>query len=139
MPYLHISPTAPTIAVTNFHITTLNSTSVEAVWRLPSVTTGINGVVRGFKIIVNKVNGTQQIIDVEGAAAQTYIITGLEQSATYLFSIVIYTVGDGPQSVILHITMPDSGDHDNNSPVLKSYTCLQSLHGFCFLSQILLH
>ena len=103
--------TAPTVAVSNFHITTLNSTTVEAVWRLPSVTTGINGIVRGFKIIVDKRNGTQQIINVEGEGAQAYIISNLEQSATYFFSIVIYTVGDGPQSVILQITMPDSGDH----------------------------
>jgi deleted-in-malignant-brain-tumors protein 1 len=100
--------TAPTVAVSNLHITTLNSTSVEAVWRLPYVSTGINGIVRGFKIIVDKINGTQQIINVEDGDAQAYIITDLEQSATYLFSIVIYTVGDGPQSVILQVTMPDS-------------------------------
>ena len=103
--------TAPTVAVTTFHITTLNSTSVEVVWRLPSVTTGINGIVRGFKIIVNKVNGPQQIINVDGDYAQAYIITDLEQSATYFFSILIYTVEDGPQSAIVPITMPDSGDH----------------------------
>ena len=103
--------TAPTVAVSNFHITTLNSTTVEAVWRLPFVTTGINGIVRGFKIIVDKRNGTQQVINVEDEGAQAYIISDLEQSATYFFSIVIYTVGDGPQSVILQITMPDSGDH----------------------------
>ena len=105
-----MSLTAPTIAPKTFHITPLNSTIVEAVWRLPVVTYGINGIVRGFKIIVNKVNGTRQIVDVEDENAQTYIITDLEQSATYLFSILIYTVGDGPQSVILQITMPDSGD-----------------------------
>ena len=107
---INVFHTAPTVAVSNLHITTLNSTSVEAVWRLPYVTTGINGIVRGFKIIVDKVNGTQQIFNVEDGDAQAYIITDLEQSATYLFSIVIYTVGDGPQSVILQVTMPDSGD-----------------------------
>ena len=132
----NVSHAAPSIGLSNFHITILNSTTVEAVWRLPYATTGINGIVRGFKIYVVKVNGTRQTINVEDPAAQTYIITGLEQSATYLFSIVIYTVGDGPQSIILHITMPDSGDHDNSSPVLKSY---QSLHSFCSLSQILIH
>ena len=106
----NISLTAPTIALKTFHITLLNSTVVEAVWRLPSSTIGINGIVRGFKIIVDKVNGTRQIINVEDEGAQTYIITDLEQSATYLFSILIYTVGDGPRSVILQITMPHSGD-----------------------------
>ena len=109
--YNLISYAAPTIGLSNFHVTILNSTTVEAVWRLPYATTGINGIVRGFKIYVVKVNGTRQIINVEDPTAQTYIITGLEQSATYLFSIVIYTVGDGPQSVILHKTMPDSGDY----------------------------
>ena len=106
----YIFHSAPTIAVSNFHITTLNSTTVEAVWRTPYHNTGINGIVRGFKIIIDKVNGTQQIINVEDGDAQAYIITDLEQSATYLFSIVIYTVGDGPQSVILQLTMPDSGN-----------------------------
>ena len=107
----NISHAAPTIGLSNFHITILNSTAVEAVWRLPYITTGINGIVRGFKIYVVKVNGTRQIINVEDPAAQTYIITGLDPSAAYLFSIVIYTVADGPQSVILHKTMPDSGDY----------------------------
>lgn len=108
--YIFISHAAPNIAVSNFHVTILNSTTVEAVWRLPFVTTGINGIVRGFKIYV-EINDTQRIIDVEDEAAQTYIITDLQQSATYRFSILIYTVGDGPRSVILPVTMPDSGDH----------------------------
>ena len=97
--------------MTTFHITTLNSTTVEAVWRLPFVTTGINGIIRGFKIIINKVNGPQQTINVDDDNAQAYIITDLQQSATYFFSILIYTIEDGPQSVIVPITMPDSGDH----------------------------
>ena len=101
---------APTVAIEAFHITTLNSTTVEAVWRLPAATAGINGIVRGFKIIVDKVNGAQQIINVEDEHAQAYIITDLEPSATYFFSILIYTVGDGPRSVIRQIAMPDSGD-----------------------------
>ena len=97
--------------ISNFHITVLNSTAVEAVWRLPSVTSGINGIVRAFKIVVVQVNGTGRIITIKDAEAQTYIMTGLEQSSTYYFSIIIHTVADGPQSVILEITLPDSGTY----------------------------
>lgn len=103
--------TAPDVSVTNFHITILNSTAVEAIWRLPRSTIGINGVVRGFKIYVDKVNGSRRVITVEGDMIQAYIITDVESSAQYYFSMLIYnTVADGPRSILLPVTMPDSGE-----------------------------
>ena len=107
----------------NFHITLLNSTTVEVTWGLPYSTIGINGIVRGFKIIIDKENGNQTIIDVPGVAVRAYIITGLEQSATYSFSMLIYTVADGPQSVLLKLTMPNSGKHNTHT---HTHTLLES-------------
>lgn len=95
------------MSVTAFHIDILNSTTVEVTWRLPY--SGINGFVRGFKIYVDKINGSEIVEDVKGETARAYIITDLEQSARYLFSMLIYTVADGPRSIHLPVTMPDSG------------------------------
>ena len=94
----------------NFHISVLNSTAVEATWQLPTSRTGLNGVVRGFKIYIEKINGSERIIDLKGADIEVFIITDLEPSAEYLFSILMYTVADGPQGVHLPLTMPDSSE-----------------------------
>ena len=107
--YLSVYSAAPTVTVRNFHITILNSTTVQATWSLSLYTTGLNGNVRGYKLYVDRTNGNQTIIDIQGEINRAYIVTRLEPTATYLFSIVIYTVADGPHSVRLQVTLPDPG------------------------------
>ena len=104
--------TAPSIEITNFHVTILNNTAVEVTWQPPSSTIGLNGQLRGFKLYVDKINGNQTVIDIVGALQRVYFVTGLEELATYLFSIVMYTVGDGPHSVRLQVTMPNTSESD---------------------------
>ena len=99
---------APTVAVTGFHVSVLNSTAVEVTWRPPSSIIGVNGDIRGYKILVEKVGGTQKTINVTGATSRVYHVTGLERLTTYVFSILMYTVGDGPPSVRLKVTTPNS-------------------------------
>ncbi|CAI8040608.1 Soluble scavenger receptor cysteine-rich domain-containing protein SSC5D [Geodia barretti] len=98
----------PTIAISAFHVTVVNSTVVEVTWQPPSTTVGINGDLRGFKLFVDKIDGNQTIIDIPGALNRAYFVTDLEELATYLFSILMYTVGDGPLSVRLQVTMPNA-------------------------------
>lgn len=99
--------------VTNFHVTLLNSTAVEVTWRPPTSTVGINGDIRGFRLYVDQVNGTLQTINIEDDFAREYLVTDLQPSATYLFSILIYTIADGPQSVRLQVTMPDGSKYSS--------------------------
>ena len=96
--------------MTNFHVEVLNSTAVEVTWRPPSSTIGINGDIRGYKIFVEKVGGDQKIIDIPEATSRTHHITGLEKLTTYFFSILMYTVGDGPLSVRLKVIMPNASE-----------------------------
>ena len=105
-----LCPIAPTIAIRDFHIIIINSTAVEVVWQPPSTTVGVNGVIRGYKLFVDKINGNQTVINIVGGENRTHLVTGLEQSATYSFSILMYTVGDGPLSVKLQVTMPNSSE-----------------------------
>lgn len=117
------------MSVTAFHIDILNSTTVEVTWRLPY--SGVNGIVRGFKIYVDKTNGSESVIDVKGDMVQAYIITDLEQSAKYLFSMLIYTVADGPRGIYLPVIMPDSG---KSVTVSSSYPLSIFLVVFCLTS-----
>ena len=103
-------PLAPTIPINDFHIIVINSTTVEATWQPPSTIIGVNGDIRGYKIYVEKINGNQTIIDIVGSLNRTHLVTGLEESTTYSFSILMYTVGDGPLSVKLEVTMPNSSE-----------------------------
>ena len=129
--YMYVSlflSIAPSVPITNFHITVLNSTAVEATWRPPTSTADIGGEIRGYKLVVDKINGTVTIININDEFLRYYIVKDLEPSATYLFSIILYTVGDGPQSVRLQVTMPDGSEH--TSAVTVSVPCIPH-----FLSQ----
>ena len=98
---------APTVAVTVFHVTVLNSTAVEVTWRPPTSTVGINGDIRGYKLLVEPIHGSQKVHNIRGASTLVYFVTDLEESTTYYFSIVMYTVADGPPSLRLKVTMPN--------------------------------
>jgi len=102
-------PPAPDVSPANFHITVLNSTAVEASWTLPSPQTGLNGQLRGFKIVVS-VNGTERRIDIPDSTALAYIITDLQPDIQHTFSMLMYTVADGPEGIHLRVMMPDLGN-----------------------------
>ena len=98
------------MSVSRFHITLLNGTSVEATWLLPLSTIGVNGIIRGFQLFIEKVNGSERFINISDTTLRSYIITDLEGFATYTFSVLIYTVADGPRSIHLSLTMPDASE-----------------------------
>ena len=102
-------PPAPDVSPANFHITVLNSTAVEASWTLPTSRTGFNGQLRGFKIVVG-VNGTERRIDIPDSTALAYIITDLQPATQHTFSMLMYTVADGPEGIHLRVMIPDSGN-----------------------------
>ena len=77
---------------------------------LPRSTIGINGIVRGFKLFINKVNGSERFITIPDTTLRSYIITELEGCSTYTFSMLIYTVADGLRSIHLSLTMPDASE-----------------------------
>ena len=103
--------TAPTVSVSGFHTTVLNGTTVEATWLLPRSTIGVNGIIRGFKIFIKKVNGSERVISITDVAVRSYIITDLEGFATYVFSMILYnTVADGPKGIHLTQKMPNASE-----------------------------
>ena len=110
--FTHFS-TAPDIAPRNFHVSLLNSTAVEVTWSLPSRNAiGLNGALQGFKIMVEKLNGTTKIINIPANTTRpivAYIVDNLEPGQRYRFSMLMYTVGDGPEGVHLTIKMPKEG------------------------------
>ena len=106
---MFLPPLAPDISPANFHITVLNSTAVEASWTLPTSRTGFNGRLRGFKIVVDKFNVSERKIDIPDSTTLAYVISDLEPATQYAFSMLMYTVADGPEGNHLTVVMPDSG------------------------------
>lgn len=80
---------------------------MEASWTLPR--TGLNGWVRGFKIFVEKFNGSARVITISDNTTLAYIITDLEPTKQYTFSMLVTTVADGPRGILLTQIMPESG------------------------------
>ena len=105
--FLHTIPfssVAPTGAPTQFHIVVLNSTSIEVQYQLPTFDSR-NGIIRGFKIFVEEAgsgDGSEMVFDVMGNSTLAYIVTGLEPATAYIFSMLAYTVADGPRGI--HLT-----------------------------------
>ena len=69
----------------------------------------MNGQLRGFKIVVDRFNGRVRIIDVPNNNTLASIITDLEPASQYAFSVLMYTVADGPEGIHLTVVMPSSG------------------------------
>ena len=81
---------------------------------MPRYSIGLNGRLRGFKIFVDKFNGTVRIIDIPESTTRAYttlayVISDLESATQYAFSMLMYTVADGPEGIRLRVMMPDSG------------------------------
>lgn len=106
-----IAPSGPPISV---HVLVLNSTAVEVQWNLPFFNLR-NGIIRGFKIFVELVGllpqGMESVIDVADGQAEEYIIGDLEPGTVYTFSVLAYTVDDGPRSIHLTLTTFSEGTY----------------------------
>ena len=92
----------------------MNSTAVEVTWSRPSLSAlGLNGVLKGFKIVVEKLNGTTSIdtisIPERTIPIVAYVINNLEPGQRYRFSMLMYTIADGPEGVHLTVKMPKEG------------------------------
>ena len=94
---------APTGPPTSFHVVVLNSTAVEVQYNLPLFQLR-NGIVRGYKIFVEPVDGSKDelVFDIMDNTTLAYIIKGLKPATAYIFSMLAYTVADGPRSI--HLT-----------------------------------
>ena len=105
--FMHTIPfssVAPTGAPTQFHVVVLNSTSIEVQYQLPTIDSR-NGIIRGFKIFVEEAgsgDGSEMVFDVMGNSTLAYIVTGLKPATAYIFSMLAYTVADGPRGI--HLT-----------------------------------
>lgn len=100
---------APTGPPTSFHVVVLNSTAVEVQYDLPLFILR-NGIIRGYKIFVERADGSgdELTFNVTGNTTLAYIIRGLEPETAYIFSVLAYTVDDGPRSIHLTaITNPE--------------------------------
>ena len=111
--YFNRFSTAPDIAPRNFHVSLVNSTAVEVIWSQPSRNTiGLNGALKGFKIVVEKLNGITKIINISSNTTipiVAYIVNNLEPGQQYRFSMLMYTIADGPEGMHLTVKMPKEG------------------------------
>ena len=96
-------PAAPTGPPTSFHVVVINSTAVEVLYDLPLFDL-TNGIVRGYKIFVDPADGSsdEMVYNIVGNTTLSYIVGGLKPATAYIFSILAYTVADGPRSI--HLT-----------------------------------
>ena len=83
----------------------LNSTAIEAQWNTPSFSRR-NGLIRGYKLFVQRVGDNEQEIDVNNTNyfVNTYVVNDLLPDTAYVVSVLAYTmVGlEGPRSI--HLT-----------------------------------
>ena len=82
----------------------LNSTAIEAQWNTPSFSLR-NGLIRGYKLFVQRVGGNEQEIDVNNTNYEiTYVVNDLLPDTAYVVSVLAYTVVglEGPRSI--HLT-----------------------------------
>lgn len=62
-----------------------------------------NGFIRGYKLFVQTRDGTTvKSITIPDNETMAYIVGGLQRATAYTFSILAFTVADGPRSI--HLT-----------------------------------
>lgn len=92
---------APTGPPTSVHVVPLNNSAIELQWNLPLLNLR-NGRIRGFKIFFRAISSsTEEMVDVRNPRATEFIIGGLMQATYYSFSVLAYTIAEGPRSVYL--------------------------------------
>jgi hypothetical protein len=89
----------------------LNSTATEVQYDLPPIDSR-NGIIRGFKIFTQEAggDGSEMVIDVMGNSSLAYIVTGLKPATAYSFSMLAYTVADGPRTISLTAITNSEGE-----------------------------
>ena len=70
-------------------------------WELPSINNR-NGFIRGYRLFVQRVGGEAWNITIPDNTTLAYIVGGLQKNTHYTFSVLAYTVADGPKSI--HLT-----------------------------------
>lgn len=88
----------------------LNSTAVLVEWDLP-LSTLRNGIIRGYKLFVQREGGDEVTFNIKGNETDSYTVTGRQPNTAYVVSILAYTVEDGPRSIHLTAVTPSSGNH----------------------------
>jgi hypothetical protein len=79
----------------------INTTAIEATWELPS-TNLRNGFIRGYRLFVLSGGRSVRNITIPDNTTLGYIVGGLQRATAYTFSVLAYTVADGPRSI--HLT-----------------------------------
>ena len=92
--------TAPDGPPTSFNLVVVNSTAIEALWELPEINVR-NGIIRGYKLFVQSSGKDIRNVTIMNNETLAYIVGGLERATPYTFSILAYTVADGPRSIYL--------------------------------------
>ncbi|KAL5494002.1 hypothetical protein EMCRGX_G015270 [Ephydatia muelleri] len=89
---------APNSPPANFRVLVLNSTAAQVTWS-PPTTTQLNGRLRGYRLFYRP-EGTPQdaMVTIDGGGAQSYIAGDLSPATAYVFSVLAFTLGDGPRS-----------------------------------------
>lgn len=78
----------------------VNCTAIEAQWQLPPFN-GRNGVIRGYKLFYSQDGGQEVSVNITSNETLTYIVGGLQPNTAYTFSVLAYTVADGPKGIHL--------------------------------------
>ncbi|XP_068731951.1 uncharacterized protein [Montipora capricornis] len=128
---------APSKPPSGFIVKASTSSSVTASWQLPPADSR-NGIIRGFKLFINRKGSDVQMIDVSNSSVYTKTVTGLQESTEYELQVLAYTsAGDGPQSSVQFvktkehaITLGDSGPGFSMANVLGFFVGGVSLLGF---------
>ena len=92
---------APDGPPTSFDLVVINGTAIEALWELPEYNVR-NGIIRGYRLFVQSRGMDIRNITITNNQTLAYIVGGLERSTPYTFSVLAYTVADGPRSI--HLT-----------------------------------
>ena len=92
---------APDGPPTSFNLVVINGTAIEALWELPGISVR-NGIIRGYKLSIQSRSRDIRNITITNNQTLAYIVGGLERATPYTFSILAYTVADGPRSI--HLT-----------------------------------
>ena len=92
---------APTGPPTSFDLVAINTTAIEATWELPAANLR-NGFIRGYRLFVQSNGRSVRNITIPDNTTLGYIVTGLQRATPYTFSVLAYTVADGPRSI--HLT-----------------------------------
>ena len=75
-------------------------------WELPAPNQR-SGFIRGYRLFVQNTGGDIiRNITITNSETLAYVVGGLQRATPYTFSILAYTVADGPRSIYLTAITP---------------------------------